>query len=169
MVRVGRRPCPNFPTHCFYILTNRQISMEQPQTRRPRLTRLTWFPKIRMATESSKIKTERLKNQLTTLNKLRSLKMSLMSLQFSQCVQPVQVEGQGQTRTRSHQFPLTPMQYSTHCNTCLILRMRSNWKWDLTKSKIKPRTRLRLNAYRANPKSWTNKRQNKSWISLDCS
>jgi hypothetical protein len=27
MVRVGRRPCPNFPGHCFYILTNPQISM----------------------------------------------------------------------------------------------------------------------------------------------
>jgi|FrelakmetLWP11LW_1041352.scaffolds.fasta_scaffold31733_1 hypothetical protein len=49
MVRVGWRPCPNFPRHYFYILTNPLISMEQPQTRRPRSTRLTWFPKIKMA------------------------------------------------------------------------------------------------------------------------
>jgi hypothetical protein len=25
MTRVGRRPCPNFPRHCIYILTNPQI------------------------------------------------------------------------------------------------------------------------------------------------
>ncbi len=25
MVRVGWRPCPDFPRHCFYILTNPQI------------------------------------------------------------------------------------------------------------------------------------------------
>ena len=140
---------------------------ERPQMRRPRLTRTTWFPKLKMATESSKIETESFIESTENVEQAQ-IKMSLMSLQFSQCVQPVQVDGQGQTRTRSHQFPLTPMQCSTHCDTCLILRMRPNWKWDLTKSKIKPRTRSRLDAYRANPKSWTNKCQNKSWISLDC-
>ncbi len=53
MVRVGRRPCPNFPRHCFYILTNPQILKEWPQMRRPRLTRTTWFMKILMAWEST--------------------------------------------------------------------------------------------------------------------
>ncbi len=144
MVRVGRRPCPNFPRHCYYILSNPQILFipcltskmvtERLQMRRPRLTRTTWYPKIKMATESSKIETERLKNQPTMLNKQRSKNTSLMPLQLSQCVQPVQVLGQGQTRTRSPSNSPVPnavlnsLRYMFDSENEIELKMRSNRK-----------------------------------------
>ena len=130
MVRVGRRPCPNFPRHCFYILTNPQILKEWPQMRRPRLTRTTRFMKILMPD-----------NQPSTLNQLRSKITSLMSLTLSQNVRPVQVQGQGQTRTRSPSNYLDPkavlnsLQYTLETENEIKQRTRSNRERDQDKTK----------------------------------
>jgi hypothetical protein len=123
MVRVGRRPCPNFPRHCFYILTNPQIFKEWLQMRRPRLTRTTRFMKILMPD-----------NQPSTLNQLRSKITSLMSLTLSQNVRPVQVQGQGQTRTRSPSNYLDPKAVLNSLQYTLE-----------TENEIKPRTRSSQN------------------------
>jgi len=129
MVRVGRRPCPNFPRHCFYILTNPQIFKEWLQMRRPRLTRTTRFMKILMPD-----------NQPSTLNQLRSKITSLMSLTLSQNVRPVQVQGQGQTRTRSPSNYLWPQS-----GTQLTPIHAWNWEWDQTENEIKTKPKSRAN------------------------
>ncbi len=175
MVRVGRRPCPSFPRHCFYILSNPQILFipcltskmvtEQLQMRRPRLTRTTWYPKIKMATESSKIETERLKNQLTMLNMQRSKNTSLMSFQLSKCVQPAQVEGQGQTRTRSPSNSPDPnavldsLWYMFDSENEIVPRMRSNREPDRDRTHIGWNQKV----------GWINIKFNLRSLSLNCS
>ena len=86
-----------------------------------------------MATESSKIETESFIESTENVEQAQ-IKMSLMSLQFSQCVQPVQVDGQGQTRTiLQSNFPdpnavLNSLRYMFDSETEIQLIMRSNRK-----------------------------------------
>jgi hypothetical protein len=85
-----------------------------------------------MATESSKIETESFIESTENVEQAQ-IKMSLMSLQFSQ---PVQVDGQGQTRTiLQSNFPdpnalLNSLEYMFD-----------------SENEIEPRMRLRLNTY----------------------